>query len=211
MAATDHLAPGREAWSIRVRGTVQGVGFRFTVRHIAKGFDVTGWVRNLPDGRVELQVSGDAEELRAFLDQVAQSELHSLIREQTENKLNEPVAARGFERAGQNVALVRAAVLENPEHELGSFDGVDARDCAERGSVALLSTLRRLVKRAGRTKDIRITRTHCMGRCGEGPALVVYPDGIWYRGMTAGDAEELLSGHLLGDRLLEHRVDNIMQ
>lgn len=84
-------------------------------------------------------------------------------------------------------------------------------DCAERGSVALLSTLRRLVKRAGRSKDIRITRTHCMGRCGEGPALVVYPDGIWYRGMTANDADELLSGHLLGDRLLEHRVDNIMQ
>src|SRR5215468_10143474 len=78
-------------------GHVQGVGFRFTVRHIAKGFDVTGWVRNLPDGRVELQVSGDHEEIRAFLDQVAQSELHSLIRKQTENKLNEPVAARSFE------------------------------------------------------------------------------------------------------------------
>jgi acylphosphatase len=78
-------------------GHVQGVGFRYTVRHIAKGFDVTGWVRNLPDGRVELQVTGDEGEVRAFLDQVAQSELHSLIREKTENKLNEPVAARGFE------------------------------------------------------------------------------------------------------------------
>jgi acylphosphatase len=78
-------------------GHVQGVGFRYTVRHIAKGFDVTGWVRNLPDGRVELQVTGDEGEVRAFLDEVAQSELHSLIREQTENKLNEPVAARGFE------------------------------------------------------------------------------------------------------------------
>jgi len=78
-------------------GHVQGVGFRFTVRHIAKGFDITGWIRNLPDGRVELQVAGDEEELRAFLDQVAQSELHSLIRKQTQNKLNEPVSARGFE------------------------------------------------------------------------------------------------------------------
>jgi acylphosphatase len=78
-------------------GRVQGVGFRFTVRHIAKGFDVTGWVRNLRDGRVELQVTGDAQEVRAFLDQVAQSELHSLIREQSENTLNEPVVARGFE------------------------------------------------------------------------------------------------------------------
>ena len=78
-------------------GRVQGVGFRFTVRHIAKGFDVTGWVRNLPDGRVELQVSGDEDELRAFLDQVAQSELHSLIRKQTENRLDEAVATRGFD------------------------------------------------------------------------------------------------------------------
>ena len=78
-------------------GRVQGVGFRFTVRHIAKGFDLTGWVRNLPDGRVELQVSGDEEEVRAFLDQIAGGELHSLIRKQTENKLNEAVVARGFE------------------------------------------------------------------------------------------------------------------
>lgn len=77
-------------------GHVQGVGFRFSVRHIAKGFDVTGWVRNLPDGRVELQVSGDEEEVRAFLNEVARGELHSLIRKQTDNKLNEPVTARGF-------------------------------------------------------------------------------------------------------------------
>jgi acylphosphatase len=78
-------------------GHVQGIGFRFTVRHIAKGFDVTGWVRNLPDGRVEVQVSGDQKEVRAFLDGVAQGELHSFIRKQTENKLNEPLPARGFE------------------------------------------------------------------------------------------------------------------
>ena len=77
-------------------GHVQGVGFRFTVRHIAKGFDVTGWVRNLPDGRVELQVSGGEDEVRSFLDQIAQSELHSLIRKQTDNKLSQPVATRGF-------------------------------------------------------------------------------------------------------------------
>jgi acylphosphatase len=78
-------------------GNVQGVGFRWSVRHIAKGFDVTGWVRNLADGRVELQVNGEEAEVRAFLDAVAQSELHSLIHKQIENKIEKPVVARGFQ------------------------------------------------------------------------------------------------------------------
>jgi len=78
-------------------GNVQGVGFRWTVRHAATGFDVTGWVRNLPDGRVELQVTGEENEVRGFLDRIAQGELHSLIHKQTENKLEKPVTARGFE------------------------------------------------------------------------------------------------------------------
>jgi acylphosphatase len=78
-------------------GNVQGVGFRWSVRHIAKGFDITGWVRNLIDGRVEMQVSGEEDEVRAFLDALVQSELHAHIRKQTESKLPEPVNARGFE------------------------------------------------------------------------------------------------------------------
>jgi acylphosphatase len=78
-------------------GHVQGVGFRWSVRDVAKGFDVTGWVRNLPDGRVELQITGEENEVRAFLDRVAQGELYALIRKQTENKLEKPVTARGFE------------------------------------------------------------------------------------------------------------------
>ena len=82
---------------ILYEGNVQGVGFRWSVRDAAKGFDVTGWVRNLPDGRVELQVTGDDDEVRAFLERIAQGELHSLIRKQTENNLDKPVTARGFE------------------------------------------------------------------------------------------------------------------
>ena len=76
---------------------MQGVGFRWSVRDVAKGFDVTGWVRNLLDGRVELQVTGEENEVRAFLDRIAQGELHALIRKQTETKLEKPVTARGFE------------------------------------------------------------------------------------------------------------------
>jgi len=52
-------------------GRVQGVGFRYTCRQIAKGFEVTGWVRNLPDGRVEMQVMGEEEEVTDFIHEIA--------------------------------------------------------------------------------------------------------------------------------------------
>jgi sirohydrochlorin cobaltochelatase len=84
-------------------------------------------------------------------------------------------------------------------------------DCAERGSIALIASLRRLLRQAGRELDVRVTRTHCMGRCGEGPTLAVYPDGIWYRGVHEHDAVELVQQHLLGDRLVSRLVDQIMQ
>jgi sirohydrochlorin cobaltochelatase len=84
-------------------------------------------------------------------------------------------------------------------------------DCADRGSVALLENLRQRVRDADRQKDIRVTRTSCMGRCGEGPTVAVYPDGIWYRGVSPQDAETLVREHLLGDRIVAHLVDNIMQ
>lgn len=48
-------------------GRVQGVGFRYTVKDLARGFDVCGFVKNLDDGSVELQVMGEADELDAFL------------------------------------------------------------------------------------------------------------------------------------------------
>jgi acylphosphatase len=78
-------------------GNVQGVGFRWTVRNIAKGFEVTGWIRNLPDGRVEMQVNGEENEVRPFLQAVTESELRAHIRKQNETPLAQPVEARGFE------------------------------------------------------------------------------------------------------------------
>jgi acylphosphatase len=48
-------------------GRVQGVGFRYTVHSLARGFAVTGFVKNLPDGRVQVVVEGVPAEVRAFL------------------------------------------------------------------------------------------------------------------------------------------------
>ena len=54
-------------------GHVQGVGFRFTVRQIAQSFAVTGFVRNLSNGKVELIAEGSPLELDRFLAEVASS------------------------------------------------------------------------------------------------------------------------------------------
>ncbi len=78
-------------------GHVQGIGFRYTVRQIAKGFDVTGFVRNLPDGRVELHASGEPEEVRAFLTAIGESELHAHIHKQTQHPVEASLATQGFQ------------------------------------------------------------------------------------------------------------------
>ncbi len=78
-------------------GYVQGVGFRWSVKNVAKGFDVTGWVRNLPDGRVEMQAGGEEAEVRAFVEAIGQSELRAHIQKQSETVLSTPPETRGFE------------------------------------------------------------------------------------------------------------------
>jgi acylphosphatase len=78
-------------------GNVQGVGFRWSVRNVAKGFDVTGFVRNLHDGRVELQAAGEDEEVRAFLEAILQSELRAYIKKHSETPLSDAPTFRGFE------------------------------------------------------------------------------------------------------------------
>jgi len=61
----------RESRQLIYSGRVQGVGFRATARHIATHYAVTGFVKNLPDGRVELVTEGTAAELDRFLGAVA--------------------------------------------------------------------------------------------------------------------------------------------
>lgn len=78
-------------------GRVQGVGFRYSTKRIASGYEVTGWVRNLADGRVELQVMAqDAAELEAFLQAIDESDLGSHIKECEVNTIPPITGVRGF-------------------------------------------------------------------------------------------------------------------
>ncbi len=54
-------------------GRVQGVGFRFTAESLARESGITGWVKNLRDGRVEIVAEGQDEDLISFLDKIGRS------------------------------------------------------------------------------------------------------------------------------------------
>lgn len=80
-------------------GRVQGVGFRYSVKSLAAGFDATGMVRNLPDGRVEFAAEGELPELEAFLQAIRESEVGRFIRHEELSWTDAAGQFRGFEIA----------------------------------------------------------------------------------------------------------------
>ena len=78
-------------------GRVQGVGFRYQAKALVRGFDVSGTVRNLLDGRVELVADGAREELEAFLQAIRESGVGPLIKREEVGWEKAEGEFRGFE------------------------------------------------------------------------------------------------------------------
>ena len=53
---------------IVIGGRVQGVGFRYFAHHKAEELSITGWIQNSPDGKVEIEASGEPQNLDTFID-----------------------------------------------------------------------------------------------------------------------------------------------
>ena len=64
-----------------IEGKVQGVFFRANVQQVARSLDLTGWVRNLPDGRVEAVLEGAENNMAAMLDWCRQGPPYAAVRQ----------------------------------------------------------------------------------------------------------------------------------
>jgi acylphosphatase len=72
-------SPDEPTLHLRVGGRVQGVGFRYFVTRAARRAGVTGWVRNLPDGDVEVLAQGPQDALDALVAEVRQGPRYSRV------------------------------------------------------------------------------------------------------------------------------------
>jgi acylphosphatase len=88
---------GRKRLHVIYSGRVQGVGFRYTAKNVAMGFEVAGIVRNLADGTVELVAEGLKDELEGFQQAIRESGLGSLIANENVSWQDAKNEFRGFE------------------------------------------------------------------------------------------------------------------
>lgn len=95
-AGAEETPMERSRLQIIYSGRVQGVGFRYAAKMTARGFEVTGTVRNLRDGRVELVAEGERAELEAFAQAIREAGVGSLIKNEAATWAA-PGGLRGFE------------------------------------------------------------------------------------------------------------------
>ncbi len=82
-------------------------------------------------------------------------------------------------------------------------DGHARGSCAARGSEKLRDYMKARAKEL-RIPRIRINSAGCLDRCEQGPCVVIYPDGVWYRLETTADVDAVLERHVLaGERVPE--------
>lgn len=99
---------------------------------------------------------------------------------------------------------------ENVDDEPHAHDGPEKhlavctnRTCAADGAPAVLERLRQAARDS--EADIHVTRSSCLDQCGDGPVVAAYPDGVWYGGCGADDADRIVSS-LERDRIVSDLV-----
>lgn len=78
--------------------------------------------------------------------------------------------------------------------------------CAARGAADLQEYAKMRVHDMGLKGKVRVNKAGCLDACNYGPAVVVYPDDVWYQPRTKEDVEEILTEHVQNNRVVERLV-----
>lgn len=78
--------------------------------------------------------------------------------------------------------------------------------CARCGGPAIRERLLELIQAHGLKGKVRANKSHCLDVCELGPALVIYPDNIWYTGFTLADVDLIFNTSVLGNGVVAHLV-----
>ena len=77
--------------------------------------------------------------------------------------------------------------------------------CQDKGAEAAFDHMKARVKKLGLSGEgkVRINRSGCLDRCGEGPIMVIYPQAVWYTFVDNDDIDEIVESHLVGNQVVK--------
>lgn len=93
---------------------------------------------------------------------------------------------------------------EGRRFELHAFVCVSDSACGKDGpAMAIRDALKKRLKAAGLKEEVRINKSGCLGQCGHGPMMVVYPEGVWYSHLGLEDVDRIWTQHIIGGEPVE--------
>ncbi len=91
-------------------------------------------------------------------------------------------------------------------YERHVFVCVSGRTCPGRNGDEIGGRLRQMAKEAGITRRIRVNKSGCLNQCAHGPIIVIYPEAVWYAGVTLEDVHEIFAKTILRGEVIPRLV-----
>ena len=98
---------------------------------------------------------------------------------------------------------VRPPTGDGRRFERHAFVCTSPSSCGLDGAEVVQETLKGFLKAAGAKERLRVNKAGCLGQCGHGPLVVVYPEGVWYSHVTPGDAKRIWDQHMVAGHAVE--------
>lgn len=88
----------------------------------------------------------------------------------------------------------------SPRFVRHAFVCVNEEACAPLGAEAVHKAMKDCLRANGQKETYRVNKAGCLGQCGHGPIVVVYPDGTWYSHVTPAEGVRIYEEHVVGGR-----------